>query len=361
MTASNQQVPHRRPDVPALRLEGSWFEKGSSTAVPATLTMQNAAGSFGRIDLHSGGKIDVVIARVSDRIGSIPRTISMVEGGSFSTTDNDAADQLANPGAGRFSRMSKWEAFHPRLIAFLVAALVLIVAFVTYGLPVVAKIAAWATPPQVVAWMDSSALSTIDRLMVNKSTLDPDRQQKLKTQFENLAALSKHNGQLELYFRDGGRMGANAFALPGGSIVVTDQLARLTTDEEIVAVLAHEIAHVQNEHSLQQLYRALGFAGIVAIIAGDLGSIGEEILSGGGVLVAMAASRGMELEADSEAVALLKKTDIDPINLSTALDKLYKSVCGENIQDCEASGWFSSHPGGEERRKALRDRISQND
>ena len=54
---------------------------------------------------------------------------------------------------------------------------------------------------------------------------------------------------------------------------------------------------------------------------------------------------------------MLRKLHIDPNNLSTMLDKLYAEVCKGAIEACEESGWFSTHPGGEERRKALQSHI----
>ena len=150
-------------------------------------------------------------------------------------------------------------------------------------------------------------------------------------------------------------LGPNALALPGGTVVLTDQLVGLGSHEEIVAVLAHEVSHVNHSHSLQQLYRALGFAAMVTIIAGDLGAVGEEILGGGGLMVAMAASREMEMEADAEGVRLLRATGGDPTKLSSMLDKIYEEACGEKLKEnCEETGWLSSHPGGEQRREALR-------
>ena len=75
-------------------------------------------------------------------------------------------------------------------------------------------------------------------------------------------------------------------------------------------------------------------------------------------MVAMAASREMELQADSDAVTLLKKAGRDPASLGNALDKLFEEVCGKKLaKACEESGWFSSHPGGEERRRALQAAI----
>ena len=95
-----------------------------------------------------------------------------------------------------------------------------------------------------------------------------------------------------LNFRGGGFIGPNAFALPDGTLVITDELVKLAggDTEMLVGVLAHEIGHVELEHSLRQLYRAAGMAGLVMLIAGDIGSGAEDILVEGGGLLALSYS-----------------------------------------------------------------------
>lgn len=340
-----------------IEIEGNWFRAGTSAAVPARFRLNRSDAAYSEILLPSGDVLDVEIISVSDRVGSIDRRLEMRGGHVFITKDNDAVDQLAAAKRGIFSSVFSLERFHPRLFAFLAIAVGLVVAFFVYGLPITAKVAAWATPPQVVQWMDQSTLATLDRIVMEESTLEEGKREEINSDFAKLVTASRYDGRLTLLFRNGGPMGPNALALPGGTVILTDQLVALGSSEEITAVLAHEIAHVQEEHSLQQLYRALGFAGMIALFAGDVGVVAEEVLAGGGVLVAMAASREMELDADEKAVGLLRKVDIDPINLSTMLDKLYQAVCKGNLEECEESGWLSSHPGGKERRDALKGHI----
>ncbi len=342
-------------------IEGNWFAKGTSRSVPARLVLANPASVDAMIEIQDAPDETAEITAISDRIGTVDRRIEMADGSVFATPDNNAVDHLTGIRRGFFSRVSSLEAFHPRLIAFLVAAVLLIVAFIQYGLPATARFAAWATPPKVVEIMNASTLQTLETLILSESKLDKADRDRLLADFNRLVEASEGEANYQLLFKDGRKIGPNALALPGGTIIVTDQLVGLGSHDEVVAVLAHEIAHVNHSHSLQQIYRALGFAAIVTIIAGDLGTVGEEILGGGGVMIAMAASREMELEADAEGVELLRKIGADPSKLSTMLDKLYASVCGEKLrEECEQTGWLSSHPGGEERREALNKAIEHN-
>lgn len=332
-------------------IEGDWFDGKTSKAQPSRFVVTNADTQTILIEFPNGDTHSTEILEVSDRLGNVDRQLKLADGSTFITFDNDGVDQLPVKTGGWFSYVSSIEVFDKRLLVFLAIIIVLFYGIFAYGLPATARFAAWATPPKIVELMDASSLSTLDQIALGKSKLDNKKKQILREDFQRLVQASNHDAPFKLLFRDGGRIGPNALALPAGTIIVTDQIVALVNHDELMAILAHEVSHVTHNHSLRQLYRALGFAGLMSVIAGDFGTIAEELFTGGTVLVAMSASREMETEADAKAVPLLRKIDVDPINLSSGLDKLYAAVCKN--ADCEKSGWFASHPGGEERRKAL--------
>ena len=340
-----------------LSLSGTYFAHGASHPSAGRLIFADRKEKAGVVALDDGATIDVVLESVSDRLGAIDRRLELSGGAVFVTGDNDLVDELAASGKGLFSRVSKLDLFHPRLAVIVGAVVALVVGIFLYGIPAAVAVAVWATPPKAVELMDASTRRTLDQLVFSQTTLPAKRREELQHDFARLTVFSQTDADLRLIFRDGGRIGANALALPGGTIVLTDQFVELVSTEQAVAVMAHEIAHVEHQHSLRQIYRALGFAAIFALVSGDLGSAAEEVLGGGGLLLAMSASRDMEFEADAEGVALLRKAGLDPIHLSTALDTLYDAVCGDvpgGREACEQSSYLSSHPGGAERREALR-------
>lgn len=337
----------------AITLKGHLFKSGQSAAQEGMLHLADAASPHGVFEQADGTTRPIELVAISHRIGQIDRQINLKNGDTFVTSDNDGADQITSLKAGLFANASRLEAFRPRLIAFVAASCVLVVLAIMYGLPLMAKAAAWATPPKLVQLMDTSTLTTLDTTALSRSGLSTSKREHIEALFQRVVPEDEKHHQFSLKFRDGGKIGPNAFALPFGTIIITDQLAELASDDEITAVLAHEVAHVTENHSLQQLYRTLGFAGLIAVISGDLSGLTEEVLAGGGALIALSASREMELEADKEAVEILQKIDVDPQNLATLLDKIYAKVCEPNNIDCSKSGWFSTHPGSDERRKAI--------
>ena len=70
----------------------------------------------------------------------------------------------------------------------------------------------------------------------------------------------------------------NAFALPGGIIVVFDELVELAGDDErVLGVLGHELGHVVHRHSTRQLIQALGIAALAGVVWGDFSSVASNV------------------------------------------------------------------------------------
>jgi putative metalloprotease len=136
----------------------------------------------------------------------------------------------------------------------------------------------------------------------------------------------------------------NAFAMPDGTVRVYAGLMDLMNDDEVVAVIGHEIGHVANEHSLYQYKKAYmakatkqglsAAGGTTGLIAGAYGDIGEQYLNA-------QFSQSDELESDNYGVILLHKLGRDPYAAVTAQQKLQKLGGSDSV--------FSSHPPSQKR------------
>ena len=94
----------------------------------------------------------------------------------------------------------------------------------------------------------------------------------------------------------------NAFATPGGYIYVYTGLIRfLDSEDQLLGVLGHEMAHADKRHSTRQLSKSLGVALLLDAVLGERDAI-EQIL---GALVSLTFSRGHETEADEFSVNYL--------------------------------------------------------
>ena len=114
----------------------------------------------------------------------------------------------------------------------------------------------------------------------------------------------------------------NAFAMPGGQMVIlTGLLEILDTPEEVAGVLAHELAHVYRRHSLKRLLQATGLITLGQIAMGDVaGAAG--MLAGAAGMAALHYSREAEEDADRQGTELMHRAGIDPENLAEAFRKL---------------------------------------
>lgn len=128
----------------------------------------------------------------------------------------------------------------------------------------------------------------------------------------------------------------NAFAMPGGIIVVhTGLLRQAGSPGELAGVLAHEVQHVEQRHSLRQMITSLGWGALVAVTIGDISAVAAMLAHQAG---AMYFSRDMEEEADRLGVQALQRARIRPDGMLTFFQKL-----GEENK-AQAPGWISSHP-----------------
>ena len=104
----------------------------------------------------------------------------------------------------------------------------------------------------------------------------------------------------------GSRLGPamNAFALPGGTVVVLDELVRRTDgDDRLTAVLGHELAHLTRRHSAEALVRGAGITGLAGLLWGDFSSAAANLPA---ALAVLGYSRDAERQADDDAIRFLR-------------------------------------------------------
>ena len=121
-----------------------------------------------------------------------------------------------------------------------------------WGIPALARLVADLLPAETQSVLGGNALEQMDRFVFSPSGLPDEHRARLATLFDELAALSGTSPAPRLELRAGGAMQANAFALPDGTVVVTDELVALAGDDDLVlAVMAHEIGHLDHRHLLR--------------------------------------------------------------------------------------------------------------
>ena len=142
---------------------------------------------------------------------------------------------------------------------------------------------------------------------------------------------------------------ANAFALPGGHVVVTTGLLKLVgRPEELAGAVAHEIAHVTRKHMFRQIISAMGPALLFQLFMGNHGGVVGALGAGSQLLMTQSFSQEYELEADAVGWNYLVAAHIDPRGLTDILRKLKAEEDKERFGNMEIAA-FRSHPNTQKR------------
>ncbi len=140
----------------------------------------------------------------------------------------------------------------------------------------------------------------------------------------------------------------NAFALPGGNIVVFDAiLAKMKTPEELAALLSHEVTHVKDRHSLKGLARGLAGSMVVSVLIGDMNAIGNLLVSQASNIYELGFTRDMEKEADLEGLEIMYHNNLDPKGMINLMERLHEEEKKYGVDKMPA--YLNSHPLTKER------------
>jgi Zn-dependent protease with chaperone function len=144
----------------------------------------------------------------------------------------------------------------------------------------------------------------------------------------------------------------NAFAVPGGYVVVyTGLIQAADSAEEVAGVLAHEVQHIERRHTLKNMAHSLGLRVALSLVLGDVGSsaLGDVAAQ----LSELKFSRDLESESDRLGLAALKQAGIAPQGMVSFFDKLRKQ------EGVTPPALLSTHPASAERMQALQAMIKE--
>lgn len=336
-------------------VRGLYYEEGRAKATPAVLSVEGKTVVLRAVDDGRFlGDVSRRDADVSMRVGDIPRQVSLRGGWTFETDDNAGIDRLLT---APIDNLLPWlEKGWERVAIATLIFIGLMVCVWRFGIPAATQAAVNVTPTAVERSIATGSLRSLDASVFEPSAIDADRREALDALFTELVQVYRTRddalleAQFELLYRKAPMVGANAFALPGGKVILTDELLALIDDDALIgAIMAHEIGHVHHRHTLYSLYRSTGVSALILFLGGDLSQLAEDAVVQGAVLSNLASSRRMEREADVLGVELSLAAGIDPEGLITALELL-----SEECDGCEPAAWLSTHPGLEDRAENIR-------
>jgi Zn-dependent protease with chaperone function len=283
--------------------------------------------------------------RLSPRLGRTPRTIAFADRAQLVIDDHPELDAAF----ASTDRLQSWVDRLERRWKVAVGAVFLCIvasAFAfEFGVPWMAERIAMRMPASIEASLGRGVLDQLDNWILKPSSLTQQRQDTLVHGFRGLLDAAPDADSMRVVFRDAPAVGANAFALPGGTIVVTDQLvALLGDDREFLAVVAHELGHERHRHTLRQALQGSAVAVVAAMMAGDVSSASTVVIAVPTFLLDGHYSRSFESEADEAAFATLAAQGISPRWFATIMRKLEVKH-----PDAPQLAYLSSHPPSEAR------------
>ena len=287
-------------------------------------------------------EIDVALdeVRIESRLGNTPRVLSFPNGIRCKSRENDKIDQLLRDFGLSKSKAYKIESSWGLTLGSIVVTVGFIWFMLTAGANFTANALASVLPQSTLSEVSDMTMSQLEEHYLKPSKLS-DRQEKIiQAHFDKL---TQGETGYKLHFRSAPEMGPNAFALPSGDIVLTDQLVALSRDNEfrdILGVLAHEKGHVVKKHALRMAIKT-GIAGvIIGYIAGDVSVIATTIPT---ILVNSSYSREFEREADAHAVKELERLGVSTKYIAKLFEALAKKA-GESEDNSSIMGMMASHP-----------------
>lgn len=285
------------------------------------------------------------------------RVLHLQDGGTLQVDDAAAFDRWRSdtgPRDGWVVRVQqnwRWTALAA------VSLVVILAAGWRWGVPLAAGAVVAVLPVSVDEAVGQAALKGIEDQWLKPSVLPQARQEELRRALATAVAAHQkaHPDHVQpawrLQFAVADKaVGPNAFALPGGTLIVTDALVELLKgeDDALIGVMAHELGHVQHRHGMRGVVQASLVGAAASVMVGDFSTL----LAGVPALMAqLGYSRDAEREADAHAVRVLRASGRSPAAMVVLFERLQPQMA--KLPRLPIA--LASHPSDDERVRFFRD------
>jgi Zn-dependent protease with chaperone function len=198
-------------------------------------------------------------------------------------------------------------------------------------------------------WEKDLAQGTLESLSsegFSDTKIGPEQQARYQELFKAVAARSKYGLPIRLEIRNWNQ--PNAFAVPGGVVLITDpMLALMRSEDEFTAVMAHEVGHLEHRHGIRSVLQQTGSWVVISLMLGDPSGVSILTTALPNILIDSAYSREFEREADQYAFDTLEAMGKSPTAFADMMRNLMKAT--ESESSSGGMQYFSSHPPSQER------------
>ena len=343
-------------------INGTLYRSGSSHACAAQLVVTEQ-----HLNIISNGtehcSYNLTEVQLSDAIPGIATEIRLPNGDMFIPADKNWRLNKQNG-----SLLSQLESNWLTVVSSIILAPALVYWLIMVAMPALASKSVEWLPESIPAYMGEQSFTIIDEAFLSPSSLDDNTNNSVNSLFDKaLKTLHLNNEDYQLLIKESDYFGANALALPNGTVIVTDGLitqlmefekkqSTASFDSMLMAIILHEIGHVEAKHSLRLVAQSLSNAIVFALLLGDLETVGELMVGASSAVIQANFSRDMETEADNFALSHLGKLGYE----STAFADAMESFNEEKVDTTESIfKYLSSHPAIVERIEKAKNFNSQ--
>lgn len=342
-----------------MQITGKYYPEGSTQCYSAAVHLKNT-GEITLLVNETGLQLSRQRSelKINDKLGSIPREIIFPGIGLLSiATTPDIDVWLAKEAAN--DTIFKMESSGKMIALSLVLVPLFLYSVFKYIIPGFAVHFAEYVPDTAVSLASRHTLYSLDKTVLNNTALSKEKQADYQQKWaETLVLLDLNNTTYPLLFRQSDEMGANAFALPDGTIVVTDDLLNAINKnwQLLQAILLHELGHVEKKHSMRLISETLATSLAINYFFGDLGGMIEVFAGLSNTVMQNQFSQKLEWEADNFALHLMSQNGLDTEHFASAMEKLN----GTLPDSSEFENFFQTHPGMKKRIDNARKLSYQN-
>lgn len=333
---------------------GQFQQPGNSTLYAATANLTEAGAL--QIQCTNTAAILAEVARPDYRFGTVlpglPVEVQLRSGGIFRPDDASWRWPQQTAASGIAATL---ESNRLSILAAILLSPLLLWWIIVDLMPMLASASVPLVPDHIKQKMGEQTFYTLKQTALQPTQLSAAQQATVNYHWQmtlQKLPLQQKNYRLHLYQSE--FFGANAFALPDGTVVITDDLVNLLqhNPDAIVAVLLHEIGHVEGQHSVRLIAQSLGATLVIGILFGNPDGVADLLLGSGSALLQSAFSRDMEREADQFALQQLTALGKSADAFADAMSALLSSKESDPELEPALLKYLSTHP-------ATRERIEQ--
>jgi Zn-dependent protease with chaperone function len=319
------------------QIPASYFDGKTSRVHRVTLSVD---AGMATITGEAERTAPITELRVSERTRNGIRKVTFPDDAYLEINNAPEFDALLTETGYRDSAVVRMQQSWRNALLGLIATIAILMLGYLYALPIAANLVAKALPQSVERSISAGTLEFLDKRVLAPSQLPAARREAIHKHFQMMVPPKEGAPSYEIIFRKS-NIGPNAFALPSGQIIMTDEMVKLmNNDEQIMGVLAHELGHLHERHLMRRIVQSSAIGAVVTVMFGDVSSI---IVTVPTMMLDMKYSRDAEREADDYAIAMMKANGVPLSQLSDSFERM-KAKEGQ-----EPPPYLSSHPSTDER------------